>query len=91
MNPDKSRDQALRRSCDTSLEQALLLNIRAQQNQNGSLPIVSPFLLQRAQPMSLEQLRSTLRAALDLSKLEDLDIDFELDEEFKSLERSVVG
>jgi hypothetical protein len=86
MNPDKSQDQALRRSCDTSLEQALLLNI--QQNQNGSLPIVSPFLLQRAQPMSLEELRSTLQAALDLS--ESLNLALEFDQEFEALDRSVV-
>jgi hypothetical protein len=91
MNPDtKSQDQALRRSGDTSLEQALFRNI--QQNQNRSLPIVSPFLLQpRTQPISVEMLRSTLQAALDLSESLDLDLVFELDEEFEALERSVFG
>jgi hypothetical protein len=63
-----------------------------QQNQNGSLPIVSPFLLQpRTQPISVEMLRSILQAALDLTESEGIDIDFELDEEFEALERSVVG
>jgi hypothetical protein len=53
--------------------------------------MVSPFLLQRTQLISLEELRSTLQAALDLTSSEDLDLDFDLDEEFEALERSVVG
>jgi hypothetical protein len=89
MNSDKSQDQALRGSGDTSLEQALFLDM--QQKRNGSLPMFSPFLLQRVQPISLEKLRSTLQAALDLTESVDLDLDFELDEEFEALERSVVG
>ena len=91
MNPDKSQDQ-YPRSGDTSLEQALLRNIRHQIQNGGSQPIVSPFvLLQRAQPISLEMLRSTLQTALDLSESLDLDLDFELDEEFEALERSLSG
>ena len=91
MNPDKSQDQAIRRSGDntSSLEQALVRNIQ-QQNQNF-LPIVSPFLLQRAQPMSLDKFRSTLQAALDLTESLDLDLNFEFDEEFEALERSLSG
>jgi hypothetical protein len=86
MNTDKSQDQALRKSCDISLEQALLRNVR--QNQNGSLPTISPF---QTQPISVEKLRETLQAALDLTLSEDFDLNFELDEEFEALERSVVG
>jgi hypothetical protein len=90
MNPDKrSQDQALRRSGDTSLDQALFHNI--QQNRNCTPPIVSPLLLQRAQPISRENLRSILQAALDLTSSEDLDLNLEFDEEFEALERSVVG
>jgi hypothetical protein len=84
MNTDKSQVQALRRSGDTSLKQALFYNI--QQNQNGSLPLISPFLLQRTQPRW-----ETLQTALDLTSSEDFDLDFELDKEFEALERSVVG
>jgi hypothetical protein len=92
MNPAKGQDQALRRRSgdSTSLEQALFRNI--QQNQNGPLPIVvSPFLLQRAQPMSLEKLHATLQAALDLTESEDLDLNFEFEQEFEALERSLRG
>jgi hypothetical protein len=89
MNTGKIQDQVLRRSSGTSLEQALLRNV--QQNPNGSLAINSPFLFQRTQPHSIEKLRETLQAALDLVSSEDLDLDFELDEEFEALERSVLG
>jgi hypothetical protein len=91
MNPDKrSQDEALRRSGDTSLEKALSRNITP--NRNSSPPIlVSPFLLQRAQPTSRENLRSILQAALDLTSSEDLDINLEFDEEFEALERSLRG
>jgi hypothetical protein len=93
MNPFKSQDQYHRRSGDTSREWALLRNIQHQRNQNGSQPKVSPFLLQRAQPISLEKLRSTLQAALDLSESLDLDLDLDLDleEEFDALEQSLRG
>jgi hypothetical protein len=88
MNPAKSQDPSPRRSGeDTSLERALLRNI-VQRNTNGSLPIVSRFLSQRAQPISSEKIQSILQAALDLT--EDFALDFELDEEFEALERSVV-
>jgi hypothetical protein len=87
MKPDEREDQELRRSGAMSLKRAILRNI--QPNRNGSLPM-SPFLLQRAQPISLEKLRSTLQAALDLTS-SDLCLDLELEEEFKDLERSVVG
>jgi hypothetical protein len=87
MKPDEREDQALRRSGAISLKRAILRNI--QPNRNGSLPM-SPFLLQRAQPIPLEKLRSTLQAALDLAS-SDLCLDLELEEEFKDLERSVVG
>jgi hypothetical protein len=70
MNPDECQDQALRRSEDTSPEQ-----------QSESLSM-SPFILQRAQPITRKKLRTTIQAALDL-------IDF-LDEEFEALDRSVV-
>jgi hypothetical protein len=90
MNTDKIQDQALQRSGDTSLKQALYHNI--QQNQNGSPPsTISPSLFQWTQPISVEKLQETLQAALDLSSSEDLDFDFEFEEEFKALERSVVG
>jgi hypothetical protein len=88
MKPDKKEDQALRRSGAISLKRAILRNI--QPNQNGFLPIVSPFLLQRAQLIDLQKLRSTIQAALDLNS-SDLDLDLELDEEFEALERSVLG
>jgi hypothetical protein len=87
MKPDEREDQALRSSGAMSLKRAILRNF--QPNQNGSLP-KSPFLSQRAQPISLEKLQSTLQAALDLSS-SDLYLDLELEEEFKDLERSVVG
>jgi hypothetical protein len=86
MNPAKSQDPSPRRSGDTSLERALLRNI--QRNTNGSLEMVSPFMSQRAQPISSEKLQSILQAALDLT--EDFHLEFELDEEFEALERSVV-
>jgi hypothetical protein len=90
MNLDKSQDEGLGRSGDASLEQALFRNIQ-HQNQNGSLPIISPFLLHRRQPISIEKILETLQAALDLTSSEDLDLDFELDEEFEALERSLRG
>jgi hypothetical protein len=71
MNRDERQDQALRRSDDTTPEQ-----------QNESLSM-SPFILQRAQPVTRKKLRSTIQAALDL-------IDF-LDEEFEAHDRSVVS
>jgi hypothetical protein len=89
MITDKIQDQALPKSGGTSLEQALLRNV--QLNPNGSLPMDPPFLFQRTGPISIEKLRETLQAALDLVSSEDLDLDFELDEEFEALERSVLG
>jgi hypothetical protein len=85
----KSQEQALRRSGKTSLEWALLRNV--QLNPKGSQPLVSPFLFQRTQPISVEKVWSILQEALDLTSLEDLDLDIELDEEFEALGRSVVG
>jgi hypothetical protein len=88
MKPDeREEDQTLRSSGAMSLKRAILRNL--QPNQNGSLP-KSPFLSQRAQPISLEELQSTLQAALDLTS-SDLYLDLEFEEEFKDLERSVVG
>jgi hypothetical protein len=90
MNLDKSQDEGFGRSGDASLEQALFRNAQSQ-NQNGSLPTISPFLLHRRQPLSIEKIRETLQAALDLTSCDDLDLDFELDEEFEALERSLRG
>jgi hypothetical protein len=87
MNPVKSQDQALQRNGVTrSLESALLRKL--QLNQNG---LVSSFLFQRTQPISVKKLRAILQFALDVTSSEDLDLDFELDEEFEALERSLRG
>jgi Tfp pilus assembly PilM family ATPase len=91
MNTDKIQGQALQRNGDArSLEQALSCNIQ-HQNRTGCLTLISTSLFQRTQPISVEKLQETLQAALDLSSSEDLDFDFEFEEEFKALERSVVG
>jgi hypothetical protein len=91
MSPDtKSQDQAVRKSGDTSLEWALLRNVQLNRKVS-SLPLVSPFLFQQTQPISVEKLREILQAALDLTSSDDFDLDIELDEEFEALERSIVG
>jgi hypothetical protein len=90
MNADKIQAQALQSSGDTSLEQALFHNIQ-HQNQKGSFTMISPFLLHQRQPISVEKLQETLQAALDLSSSGDLDLDFDFEEEFRALERSVIG
>jgi hypothetical protein len=91
MNPDNSQDPALRTSVVTSPERALLRIF--QLNPKGFPRTVTPLLFQRGthQAISLEKLRSTLQAALDLTSSEDFDLDFELDEEFEALERSVLS
>jgi hypothetical protein len=90
MIPDKSQDPSLRtRSGDTSLEGALRRNT-IQHYAKGSLPMGRPFLSQQAQPMPPERLQSILQAALDLTSSDDFDLEFELDEEFEALERSVI-
>jgi hypothetical protein len=89
MQPNECQYQALlRRSGDTSLNQAMLLR-NIQLNQNRSLPIMPPsVLLQRAQPIAHDKLRSAIQAMLDEFSV---DLDRDLDEEFEALERSVLG
>jgi hypothetical protein len=91
MIPDKSQDPSLRtRSGDTSLDGELRRNTIQHYTKGYLPPMVRPFLPQRAQPMSPEKLQPVLQAALDLTSSDDFDLEFELDEEFEALERSVV-
>jgi hypothetical protein len=87
MQPDESKYQALlQRTGDISLNRAMLLR-NIQLNKNRSLPTMPPsLLLQRAQALTHDKLRSAIQAALDEFSV---DLDRDLDEEFEALERSL--
>jgi hypothetical protein len=72
MKQDESQDQAPR-SAELSLERAVLRNIR--QLQSGSHP-ASPYPpQQQPQPLTRQELRSTIQVALDIISV-DLDLDW---------------